>query len=235
MIESLHTLPLDQQHELMRSMERETYRESLFLTAHDLLQYQQINMQTHGRMIKTLEQSGNKLIVMPRGTFKTSIAAVAYTIWLLIRDPNLRVLLDSELYSNSKNTLREVKAHIESDRFKSYFGEWRGDVWNEGEILIKARTAVKKEATITCSGIGAQKTGQHYDVIVADDMNSPKNSHTPELRQKVIDHYRYYTSLLDPGGMKVIIGTRYSSGDLIGFICDQELGLTEDQIRAYAS
>lgn len=213
------------------TVEQEEFKSSLFVLSRDLLGYRNLTPQTHGKMISTLETQGNKLIVMPRGTFKTSIGAVAYSVWLLIRDPNLRILLDSELYSNSKNTLREIKAHFESDRFRSIFGEWKGDVWNEGEIIVRTRTQVKKEASITCSGIGAQKTGQHYDVIIADDMNSPKNSHTPELRQKVVDHYRYYTSLLDPGGTKVIIGTRYSSGDLIGFIVEHELGLSEDKIR----
>lgn len=211
------------------------FRQSLSLTCQVLLGYRHITPHTHGKMISTLEAMGNKLIVMPRGTFKTSIGAVAYSVWLLIRDPNLRILLDSELYSNSKNTLREIKAHFESDSFRAVFGDWKGEVWNEGEVIVRKRTQVKKEASITCSGIGAQKTGQHYDVIIADDMNSPKNSHTPDLRQKVIDHYRYYTSLLDPGGTKVIIGTRYSSGDLIGFISEQELGLTEDKIRTLSS
>lgn len=218
---------------LVREYDILQFQDSLYATAKKLLGYTEIRPLTHGRMVQALEaDTPRKLIVMPRGTFKTSISSVAYPIWLLVRNPNLRILIDSELYSNSKNILREIKSHITSPRFSYYFGDWRGDLWNEGELVIKPRSVVKKEATLTCSGIGAQKTGQHYDVIIADDMNSPKNSSTPEGRQKVIDHYRYYTSLAEPtGSIIVIIGTRFSSGDLIGTILKNELGIDELQAR----
>jgi len=207
------------------------FRKSLWMTAYHLLGYRDLSHNTHDKPIRTLETQGNKLLVLPRGTFKTSIAAVAYPIWRLINNPNLRILLDSELYTNSKNTLREIKSHLESQRFTALFGNWKTQVWNEGELLIAPRTEIKKEASLTCSGIGAQKTGQHYDLIIADDMNSPKNSHTPELCKRVIDHYRFYTSLLDPGAEKVIIGTRYSANDLIGFILETELSLSQDKLN----
>lgn len=109
------------------------------------------------------------------------------------------------------------------------FGEAKGDLWNEGEINIKQRTLIRKEANITCSGVGAVKVGQHYDLICGDDYNSNKNSLTPEGRQKVITHFRMNTSILDPGGEYVIIGTRYSQDDIIGHIIKEEL---DDETRA---
>jgi hypothetical protein len=166
---------------------------------------------------------------MPRGTFKTSITSVAYPIWLLMRNPNLRIMLDSEVYTNSKNILREIKARLLSPAFRDVFGDWKGEVWNEGEIVIKGRTEVKKEASITCSGIGAQKTGQHYDVAILDDMNSPKNSSTPEGCERVITHYRYYQSLLEPEGTLIVVATRYAALDLPGHILANELGITNEQ------
>lgn len=186
--------------------------------------------QAHGKLVATLEDATRrKLIVMPRGTFKTSIASVAYPIWLLLRNPNLRIILDSELYTNSKNILREIKSHLTSDAFRELFGDWRGSTWNEGEIVVSPRTIVKKEASITCSGIGAQKTGQHYDVGILDDMNSPKNSHTPEGCERVVTHFKYYTSILEPDGLLAIVGTRYSANDLIGYVLSNELGITNEQ------
>ena len=222
----------DAQAQAQTLIKKDAFHRYLYATARYLLGYEDITLETHGKMIQALESDATrKLIVMPRGTFKTSIGGVSYPIWSLIRNPNIRILLDSELYTNSKNMLREIKLHLEKKELEELYGVFRGTVWNEGEIIINQRTQIKKEATITCSGIGAQKTGQHYDLIIADDMNSPKNSHTPELCEKVINHYRYYTSLLDPGGTIVIIGTRYSANDLIGHILANELGLDDRQIQ----
>lgn len=217
--------PLIESRALSRRGNAEFFRENLYYTAKYLLHYKDINWNTHGRVLAVLSApEKRKLIVMPRGTFKTSLGVVAYSIWSLLRDADLRILIDSELYSNSKNALREIRQHLETPRTEELFGKFRNETcWNEGEIIIAQRQKVVKEASITCSGIGAQKTGQHYDLIIADDMNSPSNSGTPEGLVKVIDHYRYYQSLLEPGGTIVVIGTRYAANDLIGTIIRNEI------------
>lgn len=201
------------------------YQESLYYTAKYLCGYSGINERTHGDTIHALEASSTrKLIVLPRGTFKTSIAVMAYSIWNVIRNPNIRILIDSELWTLSRNSLREIKEHIKGERFQRTFPGWKLTLDNQAEMIVSARTIPRKEPTITSSGIGAGKTGSHYDLIIADDLNSPINSAKPELAEQVINHYRYYISLLDPGGTIVVIGTRYSELDLIGFILKNEVG-----------
>lgn len=203
------------------------FRNSLFLTATKLLGYKDVNWRTHGEMIHALEaHTKRKLLVMPRGTFKSSLGSVAYPIWCLLRDPNERILIDSEVYTNGKNFLREISSHLLSERMTDLFGSFRGPVWNEGEIIIAQRNRVSKEASITASGIGAEKTGQHYDRIVMDDLNSPSNSATPEGRNKVINHYRYNMAILEPHGTAAIIGTRYAANDAIGFVLQNEMGIS---------
>jgi len=205
---------------------RALYRQSLYLTAKILLGYRDINWRTHGDMIHALEdETKRKLIVMPRGTFKSSLGSVAYPIWCLLREPNERILLDSEVYTNSKNFLREISQHLRSSRVTDVFGDFVGCTWNEGEITIAQRTKVLKEASITASGIGAEKTGQHYDRIIMDDLNSPSNSETPEAREKVITHYKYNTAILEPHGTMALIGTRYAANDAIGFVLTNEIGV----------
>lgn len=196
------------------------YKNSLAITAKYLLGYKDITKFTHKDTVDALQgPSKRKLIIMPRGTFKSSITSVAYPIWLLLNNPNLRIMLDGELYSNSKNFLREIKGHLLRPELTSIFGTFKDEsCWNEGEILIRQRTKVLKEASITASGIGSEKTGQHYDVIICDDLNSPSNSNTEEGRQKVIDHFRYNISILEPEGILVVVATRYSELDLPGFI-----------------
>lgn len=216
--------PLFIQNEVDKELIRDEYKESLYLTAKVLLGYKDITWKTHGDVIEALEApTKRKLIVLPRGCFKSSICSVSFPIWLLLRNPNLRILLDSELYTNSKNFLREIVAHFNSEKLIDLWGSFEANPWNEGEVTIRQREIVRKEASLTASGVGAGKTGQHYDVIVSDDLNSPNNSNTKEGREKVIMHYRYNQAILEPGGIMVIVGTRYSADDISGFVLQNEI------------
>lgn len=201
----------------------ELYRSDLYSTAKDLLGFKDVNWSTHGEIIECLEDPGpRKLFCLPRGSLKSTIICVAYPIWLLINNPNLRILIDSELYTNSATFLREIKQHVESKKFTDLFGSWRTKVWNESEIIISARTKTLKEASISVGGIGTTKVGQHYCVLLGDDYNSPSNTNTSENAAKVINHYKYNLSILEPTGTYVVVGTRYHQNDLIGHILANE-------------
>lgn len=224
-LKRIATHPPEVQAAALRGAIADRYRGSLISTSRDLLGYGDINRYTHGDLIDALcAANPNKLIVMPRGTFKSTISVVAYSIWRLIRDPNERILIDSEVYANSKNFLREIKGHLELPKLTSLFGEFKSQTnWNEGEITINQRSKVFKEASITCGGIETVKVGQHYSIIIEDDLNSGNNSETQEGRKKVIRHHQMNTAILDPGGTLVVVGTRYSTDDVIGFILENEI------------
>lgn len=219
------SFPVEVQEKAYKALLADQFKASLFKTCKVLLKMPDVNHHTHGDVIQALEgPSPRKLLVLPRGTLKSSIGVVGFSVWLLLRNPNLRILIDSEVYTNSKNFLREIKAHLESNHVTRIFGEFKSDSnWSEGEITIKQRTKPYKESSITCGGIETVKVGQHYDVIIGDDLNSGNNSSTPEGCKKVINHYQLNTSILEPNGIYVIIGTRYSQNDLIQFILDQEI------------
>ncbi len=211
---------------------RQLYRSSLYLTC-SLLGYKDVNPRTHGDTIRALQSdTKRKLIVLPRGSLKSSLCDVAYPIWLLLRNPNERILIDSELVTNSSTFLREIKAHLENPVLTEIFGEFKTqENWTQGSITIKQRSQPYKESSITCGGVGTVKVGQHYTVIIGDDYNSNKNSETPEGLEKVLRHYKYNQSILEPTGTYVIVGTRYSSRDVPNFILETELGQKEGEFK----
>lgn len=222
--DAIKRYPKDVQVKALRDLIADQYRESLYLTAKYLLGYKDITWRTHGGMIQALENDDiRKLLVLPRGAFKSSIGVVAFAIWSLLKDPNERILIDSEVYTNSKNFLREIKAHLTNPKVTALFGEFKTRTWNEGELIIAQRDKPYKEASITCGGIGTVKVGQHYSTIIGDDLNSGNNSATPEARAKVIKHYQMNTAILDPGGKYIVIGTRYAQDDIIGWILQNEV------------
>lgn len=224
-LEEAKKLKPETRKEFAKRQLQEDYRRSLGLFAKDLLGYKDLNTRTHGEVVRALESpTKRKLLCLPRGCLKTSLCSIAYPIWLLLNNPNLRILVCSELYTNSKNILREIKQHLEGDALTSVYGQFKTDsCWNEGEIVISQRKKIVKEASITAGGLETQKTGQHYDVLCIDDASSPSNSNTPEGRQKVIDHYKYLCAIAEPTATMVIVGTRYAANDLIGWLLENEI------------
>lgn len=190
------------------------------------LEYNEVDPRVHGEIIASLEDSKRrKIICVPRGTFKSSLAAVVYPIWRLLKNPSLRILIDSELYMNSTTYLRAIKGHLESEKMTKIFGPFKNNtLWREDGILINQRQKNFKEPSITVGGVGTTKVGQHYDLIIGDDYNSPSNTSTKEQADKVVQHYRYNLNILEPEGEYIIIGTRYGENDLIGWVLREILG-----------
>ena len=220
---ALDLLPPEQHDKAGLEAIANVYKESLYALAKSGLGFKDLAPKTHKPITQLLQNEGKrKLVCVPRGCLKSSIACVAYPIWLLINNPDLRILIDSELWTNSATFIREIKLHLESPELTSLFGDFKGSTWNSDELIIKQRRKKLKEASVTAGGVGTTKVGQHYDVIIHDDMNSPDNTNTVENATKVINHFKYNVSILENQGTMVVIGTRYSEVDVIGHILQNE-------------
>lgn len=210
---------------------QEKFRRSLYDTCKVLLGMKDINPRTHGRVIDLLSDDSikRKLIVMPRGSLKSSICSVGYPIWRLLNNPDLRFMIDSSLYTNSRNFIKEIRGHLESSRVTGIYGSFKSDTnWSDGEITIRQREKILKEPSIMASGVAANKVSVHVDEIIHDDLNTEDNSRTPELASKVLDHYKRNISILEPDGIILVVGTRYSALDVIASIIENEMMLNLD-------
>lgn len=219
-------------HEALLEVERNVYKRSLYHTCKYLLGMGEVNVKTHGKMIKALEallyspDIKNALIVMPRGTFKSSIGAIGFPIWLLINDFNKRIMIDSATYDLSTQFVTAIAQYLESEDLTRLFGNFKTrDDWSGRSLTIAQRTKILKEPSVFASGVGSSRTGMHPDVIIMDDLNTDRNSTTQELRAKVYSHYQMNFAILEPGGIAALIGTRYSSDDTIGRVLDAEIGM----------
>ena len=158
----------------------------------------------------------------PRGCFKTTIFTQSLPVWLLVRNPNIRILLDSTVLQNSIDNLGVVKRHFENPKFKFLFGDMEGMHWTAEEITVKTRTEDRlKEPSIRCASPERTQVGPHYDVIIADDLVSAENSKTNEGRKLIKDHFKLLFSLLEPGGCVIVVGTRWHYEDLYQMIQDE--------------
>ncbi len=172
------------------------------------------------------------LILMPRGTFKSSAVTVGFALQYILHNSEARILIDSETYGKAKAFLSEVKGHLESNQkyravFRHVWGVFpdankKDGIWSDRELVIAARKQPKKEKTFEIAGIDVAKTGMHYDLIIFDDLHSEKNVTTKEQIEQVKNHYKLSLSLLDPGMPLIVIGTRWDFQDLYQYLIDEQ-------------
>lgn len=206
---------------------------SFFTENPDIIEW--FNM-TRAERTKRAQQEGNikKLVMLPRGTFKSTISTISFPLWAHWHDPNLRIMIDNESYKNSKKFLSEIKSHLKNNKlFRELTFDPEGNFllepyyeipggFTEDSIIYKNRTIPAKEPSVFCSGVDTAVTGMHPDIIIMDDLVSERNVTTEDQIEKVKQHYRFAYSLLEPGGMLIVIGTRYHLNDMYSDILEDD-------------
>jgi hypothetical protein len=170
----------------------------------------------HREMMRTAQQTVAKhLLLVPRGHLKTSLVSVCYPLHRILADPNVRVLVASATATLAEGILREIKARLERHLLFERVVDTGPGAWTAESVTVK-RNLTSRTPTIRAVGVGGTVTGEHYDVIILDDVVDVKNTATKDLIDKSRDWYRMLLPLLEPGGQVIIIGTRYHYADLYG-------------------
>ena len=158
-------------------------------------------------------QMGNpyRMIQAQRGQAKTTVTA-AYAVWRLIQDPTTRILIISSGDKMAKeisnwiiqiiNGMDEL-ACLRPDRAA---GD-RASV--EAFDVHHALKGAEKSPSVACMGITGNMQGKRADVLIADDIESQKNSATAEMRERLIHLSRDFTSINSKGDI-IYLGTPQS-------------------------
>ena len=193
----------------------------------NFLKYPNLGDEHHEVSLKLKEvEDGKKkgLFLLPRGHLKSTEITISYSIQTLLREPNSRILISNALLDNSKGFLREIKGHFEkNERLRALFGDYANtdEKWSENQIIVKKRTSFHKEPSIQVTSVDKSVVSQHYDLIIADDLVTRESISTKEQRVKLIKYYKDLLDLLEPGGLLLVIGTRWHYDDLYGWLISE--------------
>lgn len=171
------------------------------------------------------------LIELPRGTFKSSVVTVGYSLFELVNDPNTRILIVNATYELVKKFVSQIQDHlVKNQTLIDMYGELAKDAesWNENTIKLKTETSYeRKEPNIFGYGMQGNLVATHFNTILLDDVVNWDNITTKEQIDKVIHFYRSCIDLLEPNGKLIIIGTPYHFGDLYSWIEDPDNGVKD--------
>ena len=182
------------------------------------------------RTWKRAKERGDKarlLVLAPRDHGKTEVG-ISYALRAICLDRNVRILWICESAAQAEKRMRRVKALLDSDKITVDWASeptkgchpFRADDvnWTQTQVYVQ-RDIESVDPTLTAIGSGGAVTGAHYDLILADDLETDTTCYTHAQREKTKRWFRGTVQpMLSRGGMMIVIGTRKHHDDLYGAI-----------------
>jgi predicted phage terminase large subunit-like protein len=194
-----------------------------------------------GRFIQAEVESGKTsrvLLIMPRGSYKTTFITKFFPLWLAVKNPNIRILVVSNTLPNAKQKVSEIRSIITEHPIINAL--WphiipnihgKIDRWSDTSATLN-RTGTYSEGTFESAGTRSRLTGRHYDWIIEDDTVAPDLDDVKEdvvvpsrsdIEQAIGWHKLATPLLIDPHlGGRVVVGTRWCHEDLIEYVEKKE-------------
>ena len=223
----------------MNSAKKAYYSDDFYTFNRDILKWPDIYEPLHRRVCNFVQDNVKKkklLILLPRGTFKSSIITIGYTLWRIGQDPTVRCLIANATYPMAVQFLGQIKSHLsQNETYREIFGDLTSaaDSWSESKIAVVREKAYEtKEPTVWAQGITSNVVGSHFSFAVLDDIVARENIGTKDQIEKVKTFFKDSLDLVDAnmGGHKevIIIGTTWHWGDLYAWLQDPKNGLVEE-------
>src|SRR3990167_3914731 len=168
----------------------------------------------------------HQLLLLPRGHLKSTLSYL-WVCWRIVKNPAITCLYASASHKLAELQAAAIQAILEGPEVSLYWptlvsqDEGRREVWRAHEFSVDhplRKQLGVRDFTVRAVAIGHNVTGSHASLIVLDDVVAPEaEQHSPwtsEGRQKLETYYSFMTSVLNPGGEILGIGTRYHAKDL---------------------
>jgi len=187
---------------LKEHAERELWFFSRWILGNEYLSLGTFHRQIVCPYLTDYSNSRFKLLMLPMGCLKTTIASRSIPPHALIQPAakniyfpgvkgcNIRTLLVNENTDKSKENLAYISEHLMENKWIYWLWPeicWQrkkdAKRWTDTEIEVP-RTRVIAEPSITAAGIKTGWVGRYYDLIVADDISALQASQDPPLMER---------------------------------------------------
>jgi hypothetical protein len=140
-----------------------------------------------------------------RGVGKSWIT-VAFVLWQLLLDPQKKIMVVSASQTLADDFSKFCKQLLHGMPMLQHLAPREGQ--RDSAISFDVGPASpSKDPSVKSVGITGQLTGSRADIIVADDIEVPKNSYTHLLRERLADLVKEFDAVLKPDGRVIYLGT----------------------------
>lgn len=168
------------------------------------------------------KDSKNRLCVsVPPQHSKSSLITIAYTVWLILQNPNLKILVINAESSLSETFGIQIRDLI--GRLNGLNGITISNVKSSSTYIMFNKNGKLAKGHIRLVGASGSITGHPEDVIIIDDPYKGSDDITPTLLEK---KWMWYSTIVEqrfrPRTIGIILHTRWHSNDLIGHLQEEE-------------
>lgn len=140
-----------------------------------------------------------------RGVGKSWLTS-AFVCWLLVNNPQLKILVVSASKERADAFSTFVKRLINELPMLQHLKPKDGQ--RDSVIAFDVGPAQPDHSpSVKSVGITGQITGSRADVLIADDVEVPNNSATQMMRDKLSEAVKEFDAILKPGGRIIYLGT----------------------------
>lgn len=166
-----------------------------------------------------------------RGMLKSTIGAGLLTQVILCA-PDVRILIISGKLDKAESILATARDPFYTNEVLRFlFPEWaiEKEHIKVGEFTTPKRNPELnyRDATLETSSFDSVKAGGHHELILFDDATNEINSNNPTNCEKTHGQYDDTDPLVEPGGYRIFLGTKWLDEDLPEYI--RQKGLIEHE------
>jgi phage terminase large subunit-like protein len=157
-------------------------------------------------------------VSIPPRTFKTTLISVLYPFWLLINDNDINIIIVtySQEYADTIGRLLKNFIMRYGYEFNLYLAS--------NNMSVRNIRFSGGRGNIRLVGANGGISGRNADYVIIDDLiKGNPDDYNPTNQEKLYDWFKgTLYQRVEPHTRLIIIGTRYSAGDIFGRILDEE-------------
>jgi hypothetical protein len=148
------------------------------------------------------------VLLVFRSAGKSTLVGI-FCAWLLLNDPDLRILVLAAEHDLARKMVRNVKGIIERHPATHGLVPKRAEQWASDQFTVRRRLT-RRDPSLLARGIGANITGSRADVVICDDVEVPNTCATAPRREELRSRLHEISYVLVPGGLQLYVGTPHS-------------------------
>jgi len=136
-------------------------------------------------------------------TLKSTIVGL-FCAWLLLLNPNLRILVLAAESTLASKMVRSCRKIIEKHPLTKGLVPDSPDQWARDRFTV-SRNKELRDPSVMAAGVTMNITGARADVIIYDDVEVPNTSDTPAKREDLRERLSESNFILTPKGTQVFV------------------------------